>query len=204
MFVWPQHAFPPPDTVTLLALLSYLARRVNKVSPLTILRACVRVCSWPFAESWKKEGKRRRGEEKGREEKECARHSHLPGRITRFRCCVRMSGTGGPCERALSFLPPDSEILPLLLYLFAFPPPPFFLFSFFDTAVALNAGERRRGLPRKGQLLARIGEKNEATDRTDATPLSFCRCMHGLMRLGRRKVAEMLEKWCTMEVYLTK
>lgn len=94
------------------------------------VRACVRVCSRPFAESWKKEGKRRRGEEKGREEKECARHSHLPGRITRFRCCVRMSGTGGPCERALSFLPPDSEILPLLLYLFAFPPPPFFFFLF--------------------------------------------------------------------------
>lgn len=90
------------------------------------VRVCVRVCSRPFAESWKKEGKRRRGEEKGREEKECARHSHLPGRITRFRCCVRMSGTGGPCERALSFLPPDSEILPLLLYLFA--PPPFFFF----------------------------------------------------------------------------
>lgn len=93
----------------------------------------------------------------------------------------------------------DSSIVALFVR-----PSPFFLFSLFDTAVALNAGERRRGLPRKGQLLARIGEKNEATDRTDATPLSLCRCMHGLMRLGRRKVAEMLEKWCTMEVYLTK
>lgn len=79
----------------------------------------------------------------------------------------------------------DSSIVALFVR-----PSPFFLFSFFDTAVALNAGERRRGLPRKGQLLARIGEKNEATDRTDATPLSLCRCMHGLMRLGRRKVAK--------------
>lgn len=165
---------------------------LGELTKFHLWRSCVRVCvcvAGLLRNRGKKEGKRRRGEEKGREEKECARHSHLPGRITRFRCCVRMSGTGGPCERALSFLPPDSEILPLLLYLFAFPPPPFFLFSFFDTAVALNAGERRRGLPRKGQLLARIGE-NEATDRTDATPLSFCRCMHGLMRLGRRKVAK--------------
>lgn len=81
----------------------------------------------------------------------------------------------------------DSSIVALFVRL---SPSPFFLFSFFDTAVALNAGERRRGLPRKGQLLARIGEKNEATDRTDATPLSLCRCMHGLMRLGRRKVAK--------------
>lgn len=80
----------------------------------------------------------------------------------------------------------DSSIVALFVRL---SPSPFFLFSLFDTAVALNAGERRRGLPRKGQLLARIGE-NEATDRTDATPLSFCRCMHGLMRLGRRKVAK--------------
>lgn len=73
MFVWPQHAFPPPDTVTLLALLSYLVRRVNKVSPLTILRACVRVC---VAGLLRNRGKKKEneGEEKRREGKKKNAH----------------------------------------------------------------------------------------------------------------------------------
>lgn len=99
MFVWPQSMVFHRVTLLLSSSL-----RVNKVSPLT----------WSCVCTFRGEKRRKRKEKEGekREGKECARH--LPGRITRFRCCVRMGGTGRG-----SFVV-FTEILPLLLYLSAF------------------------------------------------------------------------------------
>lgn len=111
------------------------------------------------------EKRRKRKEKEGekREGKECARH--LPGRITRFRCCVRMGGTGGP-----SFVV-FTEILPLLLYLSAF------YSLFFFRYIKYKGGG---GFVAKGAIVRSFDSVGE--DGTNLT-LNFCLRMRPLMRI---------------------
>lgn len=111
------------------------------------------------------EKRRKRKEKEGekREGKECARH--LPGRITRFRCCVRMGGTGGG-----SFVV-FTEILPLLLYLSAF------YSLFFFRYIKYKGGG---GFVAKGAIVRSFDSVGE--DGTNLT-LNFCLRMRLLMRI---------------------
>lgn len=111
------------------------------------------------------EKRRKRKEKEGekREGKECARH--LPGRITRFRCCVRMGGTGGG-----SFVV-FTEILPLLLYLSAF------YSLFFFRYIKYKGGG---GFVAKGAIVRSFDSVGE--DGTNLT-LNFCLRMRPLMRI---------------------
>lgn len=111
------------------------------------------------------EKRRKRKEKEGekREGKECARH--LPGRITRFRCCVRMGGTGRG-----SFVV-FTEILPLLLYLSAF------YSLFFFRYIKYKGGG---GFVAKGAIVRSFDSVGE--DGTNLT-LNFCLRMRPLMRI---------------------